>query len=95
MSGIWKRPEKTSFEKYVERNPGESGCQTKNGTQCTEPMPDPKEKSEFTAWREYLGMEKDEQLIGWKKRQVGEPEGGKGGSPGKGKSGQSKSSAKK
>lgn len=86
MADIWKKPEKSSFQSFMERsisknqsakqpNMTQSSSASNSGQQT--PMPKPKTSSEFPAWAEYTGSKQDvdDAFVAWKKEQVGETRG--------------------
>ena len=80
MRKTWQDPEPNDYDSFIQRSQSNEERATKTQPKkqksaksaSTSPMPQPKERESFSAWREYLGSEKDEQVVDWKKRQVGE-----------------------
>ena len=80
MPGTWQEPEPNDYDSFIQRSQSNEERATKtepvkqksSKSASTSPMPLPKDRDSFGAWREYLGSEKDEQIVEWKKRQLGE-----------------------
>ena len=83
MSKRWGSPEPNDFENFLHRSISDQETPKREVERMPKrtaksatpsPMPRPKTNSDFVAWGEYTGNGKDEDLVAWKKRQLGEAE---------------------